>query len=218
MRTPPASAVSYRGVQACQRAFSCTPPEPHLLGLAGCEQPLVEVLDALVVTRGDQRRGGGTLETTGGFENYQGTAQIFEPPEELLVEPILVFSRSARGISRREDGHFQIADAGSVTLARATVRAQPEVLTSAAVMAVMIVPRALPQRSLRVRCRCAPKPRYKSFLEIWEGSPGRIKLLEVSPLRAGGKRKSMPTYVCSLNWTEVGIRNVGDTLDRVKAS
>ena len=78
MRTPPASAVSYHGVQACQRAFSCTPPEPHLLGLAGCEQPLVEVLDALVVTRGDQRCGGGTLETTGGFENYQVTEQIFE--------------------------------------------------------------------------------------------------------------------------------------------
>ena len=197
MRTPPASTVSYHVVQACQRAFSCTPPEPYLLGLAGCEQPLVELLDALVVTRGDQRRGGGTLETTGGFENYQGTAQIFEPPEE-LVEPILI-SWNARGISRREDGHVQIADAGSVTLARATVWSQPEVLTSAAAMAVMITARAPPRRCWRGRCHRALGPNCKPFRGICEGFPGGIKLLmKVAPLgkREEGGSRCPPTSPC----------------------
>jgi hypothetical protein len=208
MRTPPKSTVSCYDVQGCQER-SYARHQSHLAGLARCGQPLVESLDAGVVTRANQR-GGGALQTIGDFEDYRGKAQVFELAEE-LAEPIPT-GRNDRGLSRREGGLVQVADASSGTWA------QPEVSRSAVVMAVTMAARASPRRCWRGRCRCAPKPRYEFFLGIWEGSPGRIKPLKVSPLRAGGKRKSMPTYVCSLNWTEVGIRNVGDTLDRAKAS
>jgi len=33
--------------------------------------------------------------------------------------------------------------------------------------------------------------------------------------KAGERRKPMPTYVCLFNWTEQGVRNVRDTLERV---
>ncbi len=195
MRTPPKSTVSCDGVRDCQELPHAR-HQSHLPGLARCEQPLVEPLDAGVVTRANQRGGGGTLETTGVFEDYRGKAQIFELPEE-LAEPILI-GRNARGLSRREDGHVQIADASSATLARATARAQPEVSTSAAVMAVTMAARAPPQRCWGGRCHRAPGPNSKPFRGICEGSPGSIKPLEVSPLgkREEGGSRCPPTSPC----------------------
>lgn len=84
MRIPPKSTVCCDGVQDCQE-LSHARHQSHLPGLARGEQPLVEPLDAGVVMRANQRGGGGTLETTGVFEDYRGKAQIFELREELAA-------------------------------------------------------------------------------------------------------------------------------------
>src|SRR5215203_470153 len=144
MRRRAKSTVPCDGVQDCQ-GLSHARHQSYLPGLAAGEQPLAVPLDAGVATRANQRGVGGTLETTEVFGDYRGKAQVFELPEE-LAEPILI-GPNTRGISRREDGHVQVAGAGSATLARATVRAQPEVSTSAAVMAVIMAARALPRHS-----------------------------------------------------------------------
>jgi len=156
MRTPPKSTVSCYDVQGCQER-SYARHQSHLAGLARCGQPLVESLDAGVVTRANQR-GGGALQTIGDFEDYRGKAQVFELAEE-LAEPIPT-GRNDRGLSRREGGLVQVADASSGTWA------QPEVSRSAVVMAVTMAARAPPRRCWRGRCRCAPKPRYEFFGDL----------------------------------------------------
>jgi hypothetical protein len=194
MRRPPNSMVSRDGVQDCQ-GLSHARHQGHLPGLARCEQPLVESLDAGVVTRANQH-GGEALENTGGFEDYQGNAQLFELPEE-LTEPIFI-ARNARKISRREDGYVQIANASSGTLARATVRAHPEVSTSAAVMAVTMAARAPPRPSLAREMSPCPRTQLQALSGALGGFPRWHQAIGSYPAGKAeeGESRCPPTSPC----------------------